>query len=127
MILNIYSFRSQLRANWRVRGDLGNDGVVFDPLSTAANDNPSPREETSSYETICRKDTKYTAADQSQLTCFYWHNNEPFLMLGPVKAEMLWHSPEVTRFYDIITPAEVEIIDRMGKSMSQLATGKTSR
>ena len=37
----------------------------------------------------------------------YWHtNNDPFLMIGPVKAEVLSISPKIVRFYEIYSDVE---------------------
>lgn len=119
---NINHYRTQLRAKWRVTGDDGKDGIEFDPMSTSANDNPSVRDETKAYETICRLPNSYNPSDAEKLKCFYWHNDEPFLRIGPIKAEMLWHEPEFIRFYDIISPKEVEIIDRLSKPISHYST-----
>ena len=92
-------------------------------MRTTSNDYPSSREDTKYYESICRRENEIKPEDLQKLTCFYWHNNHPYLILGPMKAEMFWFAPEIVRFYDMITPSELEAVNRLGKEKSNWATG----
>ena len=39
----------------------------------------------------------------------YWHtNDDPFLIIGPVKAEVLSISPQIIRFYEVYSDEEIE-------------------
>ena len=113
-----------MKKNWRVGGESGEDGVPYDQLSTASSDHRSARWERSKYESLCRLDTKFSPEVAKELFCYYWTGeNNWYLKLGPIKAETLWNTPEVTRFYEIVTEKEVEAINSLGKAKSQLATG----
>ena len=39
----------------------------------------------------------------------YWHtNDDPYLIIGPVKAEVLSISPQITRFHEVYSDGEIE-------------------
>ena len=39
----------------------------------------------------------------------YWHtNNNPFLIIGPVRAEVLSISPRIVRFHEVYSDGEIE-------------------
>ena len=39
----------------------------------------------------------------------YWHtNNDPFLIFGPIKAEILSISPKIVRFHEVYSDKEIE-------------------
>ena len=113
-----------MKKNWRISGETGQDGVAYDKLSTSASDHRSERWERTKYESLCRLNNKIKPEIALHLYCYYWSGeNNWFLKLGPMKAELLWNAPEVTRFYDVVTEKEVEAINALGKNISQLATG----
>ena len=54
--------------------------------------------ERETYEKLCRGEVKKS----EDLTCFYYKGNDNFyLQLGPVKTEILNHSPHIVRFHDV--------------------------
>lgn len=47
---------------------------------------------------------------QAKLFCRYRHNNHPYLILQPVKEELLLDSPAIYLFHDIISDRDIEKI-----------------
>ena len=65
----------------------------------------------------------YKPEDQAKLTCFYWSGYDPYLIWQPYKAEMLWHSPQIVQFYDVLNDREMDAIVAMGRPQLKWATG----
>ena len=40
--------------------------------------------------------------------CFWHTNDEPYLIIGPVKAEVLSISPQIIRFHEVYSDGEIE-------------------
>ena len=51
--------------------------------------------------------------------CFYYDGNDPFLQIGPIKAEILSDEPRIVQFYDIISDSEIEMIKTLSRKMLQ--------
>ena len=66
----------------------------------------------------------YKPEDQAKLSCFYWTGYDPYLIWQPYKAEMLWHSPQIVQFYDVLNEKEMDAIVAMGRPQLKWATGK---
>ena len=66
----------------------------------------------------------YKPEDQAKLSCFYWSGYDPYLIWQPYKAEMLWHSPQIVQFYDVLNDKEMDAIVAMGRPQLKWATGK---
>jgi len=49
----------------------------------------------------------------ARLRCRLHHGGDPYLRLGPVKAETAHDAPEVTVFYDVVSPKEMEVIRKL--------------
>ena len=65
----------------------------------------------------------YKPEDQAKLSCFYWSGYDPYLIWQPYKAEMLWHSPQIVQFYDVLSDKEMDAIVTMGRPQLKWATG----
>ncbi|XP_078603202.1 prolyl 4-hydroxylase subunit alpha-3-like [Branchiostoma floridae x Branchiostoma japonicum] len=85
----------------------------------------------SKYMALCRQELKPRPDVQARLTCRYQSNGNPYLLLGPVKTEVLSRKkPEITLFYDVITDEEAQTIknrsipkmfrSRIGNSFSEV-------
>ena len=66
----------------------------------------------------------YKPEDQAKLSCFYWSGYDPYLIWQPYKAEMIWHSPQIVQFYDVLNDKEMDAIVAMGRPQLKWATGK---
>ena len=51
--------------------------------------------------------------------CFYYDGKDPFLQIGPVKAEILSDEPRIVQFYEIISDTEIEKIKSLSRKMLQ--------
>ena len=100
------------------------EGTTFDPLTTTSADNPAWRTDKKEYEKLCRQTrVNYKPEDQAKLSCFYWSGYDPYLIWQPYKAEMLWHSPQIVQFYDVLSDKEMDAIVTMGRPQLKWATG----
>ncbi|XP_035682833.1 prolyl 4-hydroxylase subunit alpha-1-like [Branchiostoma floridae] len=83
------------------------------------------------YMALCRHELKPRPDVQARLKCRYQSNGNPYLLLGPVKTEVLSRKkPEITLFYDVITDEEAQTIknrslpkmfrSRIGNSFSEV-------
>lgn len=73
------------------------------------------------YEQLCRGE--FTTPDG--LYCFYYSGHSKdnfFLQLGPVKTEILNHSPHIVRFYDVYTDDEIDHIKAAALELLNRAT-----
>ncbi|XP_078684017.1 prolyl 4-hydroxylase subunit alpha-1-like [Branchiostoma floridae x Branchiostoma belcheri] len=83
------------------------------------------------YMALCRHEIHPRPDVQARLKCRYQSNGNPYLLLGPVKTEVLSKKkPEITMFYDVITDEEAQTIkdravpkmfrSRIGNSISEV-------
>ncbi|CAH1268220.1 P4HA1 [Branchiostoma lanceolatum] len=83
------------------------------------------------YMALCRHELKPRPDIQARLKCRYQSSGNPYLLLGPVKTEVLSRKkPEITLFYDVITDEEAQTIknrsipkmfrSRIGNSVSEV-------
>ena len=77
-------------------------------------------EERGEYEKLCRGE--FTVPDG--LFCFYYTGSKDnfFLQLGPVKTEVLYHSPHIVRFYEVYNDDEIEHIKAAALELLNRAT-----
>ena len=59
----------------------------------------------------------------NELSCFYWDGyGHPYLILQPYKAELLYNSPNIVRFYDVLSNEEIDILTGIGEPQLKWAT-----
>lgn len=51
----------------------------------------------------------------SKLYCYYKDNNNPFLKLGPFKAEEAYPDPKLIIFHDVMSDDEIETIKKLAQ------------
>ena len=57
----------------------------------------------------------------------YYYGKHPFLRIGPVKAEEVYHSPDLVIFYDVINDREIDIVKQLANtSIYQISRGGRS-
>ncbi|KAM3837826.1 prolyl 4-hydroxylase subunit alpha-3 [Vipera latastei] len=77
------------------------------------------------YEKLCQRLGAQPADDR--LSCSYETNRSPWLMLQPLKKEILHPRPEVTLYHDFVSPSEAEKIKALaapGLQRSVVASGE---
>ncbi|XP_051870007.1 prolyl 4-hydroxylase subunit alpha-2 isoform X1 [Pristis pectinata] len=80
--------------------------------------------ERDAYEALCRGEgIKMTARRQKRLFCRYHNgNNNPRLLIAPIKEEDEWDSPHIVRYYEVLSDAEIERIKEIAKPRLARAT-----
>ncbi|XP_062863087.1 prolyl 4-hydroxylase subunit alpha-1b isoform X1 [Trichomycterus rosablanca] len=83
-----------------------------------------PLPERKRYEQLCRgQGIKMTRRRQSRLFCRYVNNNNnPRLLLAPVKVEDEWDRPHIVRYHEIISEYEIEKVKELAKPRLRRAT-----
>lgn len=120
---NVEYYTKMIDKNRYQLGENNLEGTTFDPLTTTSADNPSWRTDKKEYEKLCRQtQANLKPEDQAKLSCFYWSGYHPYLIWQPYKAEMLWHSPQIVQFYDILNDKEMDAIIAMGRPQLKWAT-----
>ena len=67
------------------------------------------------YEALCRYEVK-----QPDLYCYYHVGNDDYwLLLGPVKTEVLNENPRILRFYEVMHNWEIEYIRRISHNVME--------
>ncbi|XP_026315822.1 prolyl 4-hydroxylase subunit alpha-2-like [Hyposmocoma kahamanoa] len=61
------------------------------------------------YYELCRGEINISSVNTSKLQCVYLKRS-PFLMLAPIKMEMLLMNPVVVLFHDVLANSEIEIM-----------------
>ncbi|XP_013402652.1 prolyl 4-hydroxylase subunit alpha-1 [Lingula anatina] len=80
-------------------------------------------EEYENYEKLCRGDSIKpfkTPKRTHKLTCSYETNKSPNLLLRPFKVEVLYHSPKIVMWHDVLSEVEM-------KKVKELATPRLNR
>ena len=84
--------------------------------------------EKSTYEKLCRESTVYDPDIVPQLKCFYFFGpsststSSLYLSWAPIKTKILFPSPLIVQFYDIISDNESEIIRKLAQRQLKRAT-----
>jgi len=102
---------------------LGDKKRGDDDSKEFVDDSPPRRQELVHYERLCRVQKPLPVSVASKLKCYYWtNNNNPRLILAPVKLEEMYPSPHIVRFYDIVDSNEITIIQKLAKPRLYRAT-----
>jgi len=68
--------------------------------------------EKAKYESLCRGEAQ---AVQVKARCRYFSGNNPYLLIGPVKEELIYSKPKIWIYHDIIYDREIEIVKRLAR------------
>nr|XP_042903807.1 prolyl 4-hydroxylase subunit alpha-1-like [Parasteatoda tepidariorum] len=68
---------------------------------------------TEAYEKLCRGESLKTPKEESELYCYYTTNNSSYLLLQPVKVELLNLKPKIAMYYDVIKDTEANILRKI--------------
>lgn len=73
-------------------------------------------EERDRYHMLCRDENLMSIGISSQLRCRYTNNNNnPFLIIAPLKEEEAFLSPRIILYRDVLYDNEIEVIKRMAQ------------
>lgn len=73
-------------------------------------------EERDRYHMLCRDENLMSVAASSKLRCRYTNNNNnPFLIIAPLKEEEAFLSPRIILYRDVLYDNEIEVIKRMAQ------------
>lgn len=103
----------------------GDDGDVPVETYIATSEIPEAIEELSErevYEKLCRGEKVMTLISESKLKCQYITNNNPFLLIQPVKEEEMFLKPRIVVYHDILSDSEIEVIKRLAQPRLKRAT-----
>ncbi|XP_052739287.1 prolyl 4-hydroxylase subunit alpha-1 [Bicyclus anynana] len=111
----------------RLRGDTGE--VDLDEYLTDA-DQPEKKpealskyeKERQSYEALCRGEMEMPSKITKKLYCRYLNENNPFLILAPVKMEYMYLNPDIVVFHEVLSDSEIEHIKELAKPRFRRAT-----
>lgn len=67
------------------------------------------------YEMLCRKEIEMSETEKSVLKCRYVNNNNPFLLIAPLKEEEAYLNPRIVLYRKAIYPNEIETIKSIAK------------
>lgn len=74
---------------------------------------PNERE---SYQMLCRNENMMAVQVSSKLCCRYTtNNNNPLLMIAPLKEEEAYLSPKILLYHGILYDKEIEVIKRLAQ------------
>ncbi|XP_042903803.1 prolyl 4-hydroxylase subunit alpha-1-like isoform X2 [Parasteatoda tepidariorum] len=113
--LLFYQIRAaEYEMNKNEKGDTGHNipvefanNVGLDPAITKA------------YEQLCRGESLKTLEEESELYCYYTTNNNSYLLLQPVKVEILNFKPKIAVYYDVLKDRESNVLKEI--ALPQLA------
>uniref|UniRef100_A0A3B3TWD7 procollagen-proline 4-dioxygenase n=1 Tax=Poecilia latipinna TaxID=48699 RepID=A0A3B3TWD7_9TELE len=76
------------------------------------------------YEKLCRGEgVRMTPRRQSRLFCRYYDNGRhPRFVIGPLKQEDEWDSPQIVRYHDIVSDRDMEKVKELAKPRLRRAT-----
>jgi len=118
----------------RQRGETGHIGNIpqlnDEPFSTASlkltkpsNYNAIEREK---YEILCRGVKLMKPKVEARLRCRYFRNNNPYLLLGPIKEEEAYLNPRLVIYHDVISDREIETVKKLAQPRFKRATVQNS-
>ncbi|CAL8137930.1 unnamed protein product [Orchesella dallaii] len=87
------------------------------------------------YEKLCRGEQVHDNGVTSSLKCYYSYNTHPTYTIGPLKFEVHSENPQIIQVYDIISDAEINLLQREVKdelrqsrtTSNEVDVGTTSR
>ncbi|CAG0925145.1 unnamed protein product, partial [Notodromas monacha] len=95
---------------------------VDDDAEPSTDPNAFPENERKMYEKLCRKAVGLSPKVAAKLYCRYFHNQNPFLRIGPVKMEEAYLKPRIVVFHEIMFDSEISVIKDLAVSRLRRAT-----
>lgn len=74
------------------------------------------------YERLCRGEGTMSQRVVAKLYCYYQHGPSDFLIISPVKAEVVHIHPTVTIYHDVLSDSEIAVIKELATPMFKRAT-----
>ncbi|XP_055943211.1 prolyl 4-hydroxylase subunit alpha-1-like [Argiope bruennichi] len=74
------------------------------------------------YEKLCRGEHIRSYLEESRLKCRYTTNNNNYLLLQPVKQEILSLDPFICMFHDVISDKDIELFKQIALPLLERAT-----
>ncbi|XP_055353875.1 prolyl 4-hydroxylase subunit alpha-2-like [Paramacrobiotus metropolitanus] len=71
-------------------------------------------ETNAAYEALCRGEERLTPAQTRELKCYYETHGNPYLLIQPVKVEMLSKDPEIFVLHNVIFDSQADRIRKVG-------------
>ncbi|KAK7111469.1 prolyl 4-hydroxylase subunit alpha-1-like isoform X2 [Littorina saxatilis] len=84
-------------------------------------------QEFQTYEAMCRGEGKQKVKDADKLRCRYIHNNDPTLLLQPVKEEQMSFDPWLVIYHDVLSDREMNDIKLLATPKLNRATVQNSK
>jgi len=119
----------------RQRGETGHVGNVVpisdEPFSTSSLKLTKPSSynafERKNYEILCRGVKLMKPKVEARLRCRYFtNNNNPYLILGPIKEEEAYLNPRLVVYHDVISDREIETVKQLAQPRLKRATVQNS-
>ncbi|KAG5881337.1 hypothetical protein JTB14_020587 [Gonioctena quinquepunctata] len=78
--------------------------------------------DTELYKSLCRGETSISEEITAKLKCRYLTNNNPFLLIAPLKVEEVYQNPNLFMFYDVMSDSEIATVKELATPRFQRAT-----
>jgi len=62
---------------------------------------------------------------EARLRCHYFTNNNPYLLLGPIKEEEAYLNPRLVIYHDVLSDNEIETIKKLAQPRVSLVVNKS--
>ncbi|XP_054711189.1 prolyl 4-hydroxylase subunit alpha-1-like isoform X2 [Uloborus diversus] len=105
----------------------GDDGDASNELQTFSRPKESTSTEKDIYESLCRGERTMSLKEESKLYCQYVTNNNSYLLLQPVKEEVLFLRPRIVVYHGILSDNEMEVIKQLAQPRLARATVQNSK
>ncbi|KAK7070019.1 Prolyl 4-hydroxylase, alpha polypeptide [Halocaridina rubra] len=80
------------------------------------------QKERRAYEKLCRGEGKIPTKVAYKLVCFYQNFASKFLLIGPVRAELMYINPTITIYHDVLSDPEIAVIKDLATPRFRRAT-----
>lgn len=65
---------------------------------------------TKTYRTLCRNGSQLPPKETAELKCYYVTFNNPVLLIGPLKQEVMYKKFKIIMYHDMIYQSEIDFI-----------------
>ncbi|XP_064458444.1 prolyl 4-hydroxylase subunit alpha-1-like isoform X2 [Ornithodoros turicata] len=103
------------------RGDDG-DVPVDHSMSARSRHGVLDDSERGIYERLCRGEQFPHLYKDWQMTCQYVTNGNPYLLLQPVKEEVMFPKPRIVVYHDVLSDSEMEVVKNLAQPRLRRAT-----
>lgn len=74
------------------------------------------------YQMLCRNENLMSVEISSKLRCRYTNNNNPYLLIAPLKEEEAYLSPRIILYRDVLYDNEIQTIKTMAQPRVSFST-----